>query len=86
MNTMNGRGMMKPGQQQAMGQHDGLPYEEMGYGGMPPPNRKLPPVPNQHSNYNTIDRIKNGEYFELVQIDANFSAIFGYWLPCSKCN
>ncbi len=26
----------------------------------PPPNRKLPPVPGQHSNYNTIDRIKNG--------------------------
>lgn len=37
---------------------DGLPYEEMGY--CPPPNRKLPPVPGQHSNYNTIDRIKNG--------------------------
>jgi len=36
---------------------DGLPYEEMGY--CPPPNRKLPPVPGQHSNYNTIDRIKN---------------------------
>ena len=68
MNTMNGRGMMKPGQQQAMGQHDGVPYEEMGYGGMPPPNRKLPPVPNQHSNYNTIDRIKNGEYFESAII------------------
>ena len=38
---------------------DGLPYEEMGY--CPPPNRKLPPVPGQHSNYNTIDRIKNGK-------------------------
>ena len=62
MNTMGGRGMMKQGQQQPMGQHDGVPYEEMGYGGMPPPNRKLPPVPGQHSNYNTIDRIKNGEY------------------------
>ena len=40
---------------------DGLPYEEMGY--CPPPNRKLPPVPGQHSNYNTIDRIKNGKNF-----------------------
>ena len=40
---------------------DGLPYEEMGY--CPPPNRKLPPVPGQHSNYNTIDRIKNGKYY-----------------------
>jgi hypothetical protein len=39
---------------------DGLPYEEMGY--CPPPNRKLPPVPGQHSNYNTIDRIKNGNH------------------------
>ncbi len=54
MNTMNGRMMTMKGQQQ----HDGLPYEEMGY--CPPPNRKLPPVPGQHSNYNTIDRIKNG--------------------------
>lgn len=50
---------------------DGLPYEEMGY--CPPPNRKLPPVPGQHSNYNTIDRIKNGKcrsqtflYFEVI--------------------
>ena len=42
----------------------GLPYEEMGY--CPPPNRKLPPVPGQHSNYNTIDRIKNGK---LVRLD-----------------
>ena len=38
---------------------NGLPYEDMGY--CPPPNRKLPPVPGQHSNYNTIDRIKNGK-------------------------
>ena len=38
--------------------HEGLPYEEMAY--CPPPNRKLPPVPGQHSNYNTIDRLKNG--------------------------
>ncbi len=42
---------------------DGLPYEEMGY--CPPPNRKLPPVPGQHSNYNTIDRLKNGTAFIL---------------------
>lgn len=56
MNTMNGARMMtmKP---------DGLPYEEMGY--CPPPNRKLPPVPGQHSNYNTIDRIKNGIHATL---------------------
>ncbi len=43
---------------------EGLPYEEMGY--CPPPNRKLPPVPPPqgaaaNSNYNTIDRIKNGK-------------------------
>jgi hypothetical protein len=43
---------------------DGLPYEEMGY--CPPPNRKLPPVPGQHSNYNTIDRIKNGKWKEVL--------------------
>ena len=43
--------------------HEGLPYEEMGY--CPPPNRKLPPVPGQHSNYNTIDRIKNGKNWIL---------------------
>lgn len=30
--------------------------EELGY--IPPPNRKLPPVPN--SQYNTCDRIKRG--------------------------
>ena len=53
MNTMrNGQGMMTM-------KHDGLPYEEMGY--CPPPNRKLPPVPGVHSNYNTIDRIKDGK-------------------------
>lgn len=52
MNT-NGRTMTM--------KHDGLPYEEMGY--CPPPNRKLPPVPGQHSNYNTIDRIKNGRLY-----------------------
>ena len=51
-----------------MGQHDGVPYEEMGYGGIPPPNRKLPPVPGQHSNYNTIDRIKNGERGAFVNL------------------
>ena len=53
MNTMNGRMVTM--------RKDGLPYEEMGY--VPPPNRKLPPVPgtpNQQSNYNTIDRIKKG--------------------------
>ena len=51
MNTMNPNRMMTM-------KHEGLPYEEMGY--CPPPNRKLPPVPGQHSNYNTIDRLKNG--------------------------
>ena len=59
MNTMNGRMM-------TMKHQEGLPYEEMGY--CPPPNRKLPPVPgvgNQmNSNYNTIDRIKNGKVHE----------------------
>ena len=53
MNTMNPNRMMTV-------KRDGLPYEEMGY--CPPPNRKLPPVPGQHSNYNTIDRIKNGKH------------------------
>ena len=53
MNTMNPNRMMTV-------KRDGLPYEEMGY--CPPPNRKLPPVPGQHSNYNTIDRIKNGKF------------------------
>merc|ERR1712106_1162990 len=48
MNTMNGRMVTM--------RKDGLPYEEMGY--VPPPNRKLPPVPGTNSNYNTIDRIK----------------------------
>ena len=59
MNTMNPHTMRTMKQQ-----HEGLPYEEMGY--CPPPNRKLPPVPGQHSNYNTIDRIKNGK---LVRSD-----------------
>ena len=52
MNTMQAGRMMTV-------KRDGLPYEEMGY--CPPPNRKLPPVPGQHSNYNTIDRLKNGK-------------------------
>merc|ERR1712106_215856 len=51
MNTMNGRMVTM--------RKDGLPYEEMGY--VPPPNRKLPPVPGTNSNYNTIDRIKKGK-------------------------
>ena len=59
MNTMNGARM-----QQTMQKHDGLPYDEMGY--CPPPNRKLPPVPGQHSNYNTIDRIKNGRIVRMA--------------------
>ena len=54
MNTMNPNRMMTV-------KRDGLPYEEMAY--CPPPNRKLPPVPGQHSNFNTIDRIKNGKNF-----------------------
>ena len=32
--------------------------EELGY--IPPPNRKLPPVPG--SQYNTCDRIKRGKF------------------------
>ena len=66
MNTMQGRMMTV--------KRDGLPYEEMGY--CPPPNRKLPPVPGQHSNYNTIDRIKNGKmYFELQKYTKCFGII-----------
>jgi hypothetical protein len=53
---------------------DGLPYEEMGY--CPPPNRKLPPVPGQHSNYNTIDRIKNGKFFQQFLKNNFLSLIF----------
>ena len=33
--------------------------EELGY--IPPPNRKLPPVPG--NQYNTCDRIKRGKWF-----------------------
>lgn len=33
--------------------------EELGY--IPPPNRKLPPVPG--TQYNTCDRIKRGQCF-----------------------
>ena len=62
MNTMNGNRMMT--MKQGQPPHEGLPYEEMGY--CPPPNRKLPPVPGQHSNYNTIDRIKNGKNFLVL--------------------
>ncbi len=40
--------------------------DELGY--IPPPNRKLPPVPG--SNYNTCDRIKRGR-----------SGISAPWLP-----
>ena len=64
MNTMQGRMMTV--------KRDGLPYEEMGY--CPPPNRKLPPVPGQHSNYNTIDRIKNGKN----HINSTINSFFGY--------
>ena len=35
--------------------------EELGY--IPPPNRKLPPVPG--SQYNTCDRIKRGEIIKF---------------------
>ena len=35
--------------------------EELGY--IPPPNRKLPPVPG--SQYNTCDRIKRGKIFRF---------------------
>ena len=52
MNTMRNGGVVTM-------RKDGLPYDEMGY--VPPPNRKLPPVPGTNSNYNTIDRIKKGE-------------------------
>ena len=66
MNAMQGRMMTV--------KRDGLPYEEMGY--CPPPNRKLPPVPGQHSNYNTIDRIKNGKMcFELQKYTMCFGII-----------
>jgi len=34
--------------------------EELGY--IPPPNRKLPPVPG-NNQYNTCDRIKRGKWF-----------------------
>ena len=73
MNTMQGRMMTV--------KRDGLPYEEMGY--CPPPNRKLPPVPGQHSNYNTIDRIKNGKdmsifYFYIFTV--RFTDIFPHIL------
>merc|ERR1719510_1632840 len=51
MNTMRNGGVVTM-------RKDGLPYDEMGY--VPPPNRKLPPVPGTNSNYNTIDRIKKG--------------------------
>ena len=57
MNTMAGHPGGRGGMMTV--KRDGLPYEEMGY--CPPPNRKLPPVPGQHSNYNTIDRLKNGK-------------------------
>ena len=58
MNTMrNGGGMV------TMRKDGTVPYDEMGY--VPPPNRKLPPVPGtNNSNYNTIDRIKKGKTFE----------------------
>ena len=36
-------------------------HEELGY--IPPPNRKLPPVPG--TNYNTCDRIKRGKKSSL---------------------
>lgn len=43
--------------------------EELGY--IPPPNRKLPPVPG--TNYNTCDRIKRGNY-------ANYSSLLSITL------
>ena len=70
MNTMQGRMMTV--------KRDGLPYEEMGY--CPPPNRKLPPVPGQHSNYNTIDRIKNGK--QPFSISILFNTSTSYYIIC----
>ena len=35
------------------------------------PHRKLPPVPGQHSNYNTIDRLKNGRLKGLFCFHVN---------------
>ena len=62
---------------------DGLPYEEMGY--CPPPNRTLPPVPGQHSNYNTIDRIKNGNYY-LSASCMNEIGMNEYYIHIKKLN
>ncbi len=39
-------------------------HEELGY--IPPPNRKLPPVPG--TNYNTCDRIKRGKRFFFLSV------------------
>ena len=44
-------------------------HEELGY--IPPPNRKLPPVPG--SQYNTCDRIKRGK-------SSLISSILPLWL------
>ena len=62
MNTMQAGRMMTM-------KREGLPYEDMGY--CPPPNRKLPPVPGQHSNYNTIDRLKNGKNKQISTFTYN---------------
>lgn len=50
-------------------------HEELGY--IPPPNRKLPPVPG--TNYNTCDRIKRGKRSHLF-----LSLCFTYAIP-STC-
>lgn len=48
--------------------------EELGY--IPPPNRKLPPVPN--SQYNTCDRIKRGRSSRKT----SFFLLFRFFPEC----
>ena len=47
--------------------------DELGY--IPPPNRKLPPVPG--TQYNTCDRIKRGNYLCNISIFYQTNFFFG---------
>ena len=49
------------------------------------PHRKLPPVPGQHSNYNTIDRLKNGRLKDLFCFHVSILRGFNWSFKADHC-
>ena len=48
--------------------------------------RKLPPVPGTNSNYNTIDRIKKGEFSDFAPTQDGMPNYSPFYLAISKCS